>query len=688
MSSFTRLRTAGYFFFLLVTPLFTRSFFQQAASTSDTNQITTERAEKLKVEAEQAERDGELVTSRAKYCEAHDMGGDKKDKCSVLSEKLDRPKLEQAERAFKGKRYAHTIFLAYELTKSGSDAISDRAEELVTSCLDHINSAANGMHYPDPFVNGIATASRGPDPENLYQVGLAAYERGDFGNAVNNLDYLAMTPRYEDAKRLERKIEAYESAMSEARQNEKARSFAAAEEAYQRAANQVLDSPKALSAAIQGSVQVSRQAQAGMMLFAPQAQAPPPTSVSSLSFLTTQRRKAQGSQRPTAPLISDGTELDRIVAAQLKSLSDGEVLFNPPNRMEYGQPHRIEVRISRNVSENLTRGLHGTGPSQQQHIKVSSFMKVSLLGEDFKVQALNEEEQVVDPSGFTQWAWDVTPRKSGHLQLKIRVTARVLLPGVPEQKKDVEVLERGIDVHVSPTKWAMVHVVEHPAATALALLLCALIAVGSQRKVGLWHRLMNRSAASGEVEIAHVLFMDIVGYSKKSMEEQREVIANLNATVHDAEQFKSSNRRNWLVSLPTGDGMALSFFTDVEAPIKCAIQLSKLLKTRGQIQLRMGVHSGPVYRVKDINANLNVAGGGINIAQRIMDCGDAGHLLLSQTVAETLYQMSAWREHVHDLGDVEVKHGLRLRVFSLHSDEYGNPNRPAKIISRGSVTAH
>ena len=190
-------------------------------------------------------------------------------------------------------------------------------------------------------------------------------------------------------------------------------------------------------------------------------------------------------------------------------------------------------------------------------------------------------------------------------------------------------------------------------------------------------QMQNESLA---LEMAHVLFLDIVGFSKLPMNDQREILRELQQTVSGSFAFVRAQRREQLISLPTGDGMALVFFGDLESPARCAMEVSQTLQERSsRLKLRMGVHSGPVYRVADINSNGNVAGGGINIAQRVMDCGDAGHILVSSTAAEMLSQVSFWNSRLHDLGEVEVKHGQIIRVFNLYAPEFGNPEMPGKV---------
>jgi serine/threonine protein kinase/class 3 adenylate cyclase len=193
-------------------------------------------------------------------------------------------------------------------------------------------------------------------------------------------------------------------------------------------------------------------------------------------------------------------------------------------------------------------------------------------------------------------------------------------------------------------------------------------------------------SSSTVLEMAHVLFLDIVGFSLKPMSEERQMLRDLQKMVMATAEFARAHQKNQLISLPTGDGMALVFFGDLEAPVRCAMELSRTLaKGAPQIGLRMGVHTGPVYRVADINFNSNVAGGGINMAQRVMDCGDAGHILLSGTVTELLLQVGNWSENLHDLGEVRVKHGQKIRMWNLYGEGFGNPKTPAKVKAESSI---
>jgi TolB-like protein/class 3 adenylate cyclase len=182
-----------------------------------------------------------------------------------------------------------------------------------------------------------------------------------------------------------------------------------------------------------------------------------------------------------------------------------------------------------------------------------------------------------------------------------------------------------------------------------------------------------------QLEIAHVLFIDIIGYSKLSINDQRAAIDELNQIVRRSEQFQNAEAAARLIKIPTGDGMALVFYKSPEEPVECATEISRALKNHPKLQLRMGVHSGPISGLVDVTERANVAGAGINIAQRVMDCGDAGHILLSRRVAEDLDQYDPWRPFLHDLGTCEVKHGVRVGVVNLCGDEFGNPQLPKKF---------
>jgi class 3 adenylate cyclase len=186
-------------------------------------------------------------------------------------------------------------------------------------------------------------------------------------------------------------------------------------------------------------------------------------------------------------------------------------------------------------------------------------------------------------------------------------------------------------------------------------------------------------ASQPTLETAHVLFMDIVSYATLLTDQQPARLQELQEIVRATTEFQNAQKTGRLLRLPTGDGMALSFFDDLEAPLRCAVEIGRALRTHPNLKLRMGVHSGLVYRIADINENLNISGGGINLAQRVMDCGDAGHILLSRRVADDLGQLSRWTKDLHDLGEAEVKHGVRIHIYNLHNEHIGNSARPRRL---------
>ncbi len=190
-----------------------------------------------------------------------------------------------------------------------------------------------------------------------------------------------------------------------------------------------------------------------------------------------------------------------------------------------------------------------------------------------------------------------------------------------------------------------------------------------------------------ELEIAYVLFIDIVGYSKLATSEQRRLLELLNQIVRECEHFRAAEAKGRLITVPTGDGMALVFYNTPEAPVECALEVSKAVSEHPELKLRMGVHSGPVSGVVDVSGRSNIAGAGINMAQRVMDCGDAGHILVSKHMAEDLEQYGHWKRHLHDLGECEVKHGVRVSVVNLYTEDHGNAEVPQKFRQARKATA-
>jgi len=182
------------------------------------------------------------------------------------------------------------------------------------------------------------------------------------------------------------------------------------------------------------------------------------------------------------------------------------------------------------------------------------------------------------------------------------------------------------------------------------------------------------------LEIAHVLFIDIVGYSKLLTDEQSEALQELNQIIRNTEAVREADAAGHLIILPTGDGMALVFTGSVERPAECALEVSQALRAQPSLPVRMGIHSGPVQLVRDANARENISGVGINIARRVMDCGDAGHILASKRFADDLAQHRRWQRYLHELGDVEVKHGVVVSLVNLYAETIGNPAPPACVV--------
>src|SRR5215475_199906 len=190
-----------------------------------------------------------------------------------------------------------------------------------------------------------------------------------------------------------------------------------------------------------------------------------------------------------------------------------------------------------------------------------------------------------------------------------------------------------------------------------------------------------------ELELAHVLFIDIVGFSKRLINEQRALLDTLNRIVRNTSPFRREEATGKLRKIPTSDGVALVFYTAKKDPVECALEISRANIEHTELELRMGVHTGLVSGVIDVNESANVAGAAINMAQRIMDCGDGGHILLSKRVAEDLEQYADWKPHLHDLGEIEVKHGVRVQVVNLYTEDLGNPEVPRRCKATAGMAA-
>src|SRR5215470_9152242 len=190
------------------------------------------------------------------------------------------------------------------------------------------------------------------------------------------------------------------------------------------------------------------------------------------------------------------------------------------------------------------------------------------------------------------------------------------------------------------------------------------------------------TASQVKLEIGHVLFIDIVGYSQLLITQQSEQVETLRRIVRGTSEFRAAEAEGKLLRLPTGDGGALVFRTTPEAPVLCALEIATELKNHPELRVRMGIHSGPVNAITDLNEQANIAGAGINIAQRVMDCGDAGHILLSKHVAEDLEHFPRWQPYLHDLGECEVKHGGRISIVNLYNDHAGNAALPTRLAAQ------
>jgi len=262
----------------------------------------------------------------------------------------------------------------------------------------------------------------------------------------------------------------------------------------------------------------------------------------------------------------------------------------------------------------------------------------------------------------------------------LSITAMALSAGMAERRRVEEELQQQKVVveTANGTKDHFLATLSHELRTPLTPVISAL----ESRETEPAQTEEDRSAEPTpdlEPEIAHLLSIDVAGYSKLSNNEQIELLQDLNQIVRSTECFRAAETSGKLIRVPTGDGMALLFFRSPEEPMRCALEISGALRDHPHIRLRMGVHSGPVNRITDVNDKTNFAGSGINLAQRVLDCGDPGHILLSARVAEDLAQYRPWQPYLHDLGECEVKHGLRLHLFNLYKDGLGNPQVPGKL---------
>src|SRR6266576_1386047 len=262
----------------------------------------------------------------------------------------------------------------------------------------------------------------------------------------------------------------------------------------------------------------------------------------------------------------------------------------------------------------------------------------------------------------------------------LSITAMALSAGIAERRRIEEELQQQKVVveTANRTQDHFLAMLSHELRTPLTPVISALESIEAEPAQTEEDRSLEPKSDL-KAEIAHLLLIDFVGYSKLLVNEQIELLQELNQIVRDTECFRAAEASGKFNRVSTGDGMALLFYRSPEEPVRCALAISKALQDHPRIQVRMGVHSGPVNRVTDVNDKTNFAGSGINVAQRVLDCGDAGHILLSGHVAEDLAEYRHWQPYLHDLGECEVKHGLRLHLFNVYKDNLGNPQVPEKL---------
>src|SRR5205823_12533008 len=265
----------------------------------------------------------------------------------------------------------------------------------------------------------------------------------------------------------------------------------------------------------------------------------------------------------------------------------------------------------------------------------------------------------------------------------LSITAMALSAGMAERRRVEEELQQQKVVveTANRTQDHFLAMLSHKLRTPLTPVISALESIETEPEQTEEDRCMEPKSDL-ELEIAHLLLIDVAGYSKLLNNEQIDLLEDLNQIVRSTESFRSAEASGKLNRVPMGDGMALLFFHSPEEPVRCALEISKALQDHPHIQVRMGVHSGPVNRVKDVNDKTNFAGSGINVAQRVLDCSDAGHILSTPHGADGLAQYRHWQPCLHDLGECEVKHGRRLHLFNLYKNDLGNPHLPDKLKRR------
>ena len=180
-----------------------------------------------------------------------------------------------------------------------------------------------------------------------------------------------------------------------------------------------------------------------------------------------------------------------------------------------------------------------------------------------------------------------------------------------------------------------------------------------------------------DLETGHILFIDIVGLARMLALEQQESLHKLSQIIRNTDAGKTTEEE--LPRLSTGSGLALAFATTADAAVRCAMQISTGWRTYPELKLRMGIHTGPVNRMTEANDRIGVAGPGVNVARRVTDCGDTGHILLSRHAVERLSDRSHWQPYLHDLGECEVTNGEVIAVVNFYTDEVGNSSPPKRF---------
>lgn len=376
--------------------------------------------------------------------------------------------------------------------------------------------------------------------------------------------------------------------------------------------------------------------------------------------------------------------------------------FESPPEVAEGEVARSRLLIDPEPifaadSDEFRRLASAPGNVAGKETKISHVMEALLSATDgLRVIPKDDPRREISAERPTEWFWELEGKALGDASLTLSLKALLVVAGerrmesvpgfpvhrrvtiVPPRKREPPPSDPSPPVS-SPQNASLAPASGLPFASQLLIAGLMTAALGTARYLSR-HRRARTSGSSENhtLEIGHVLFVDIVGYSRLPIDHQTETLMLLQEIVSNTQEFVRASSSDRLISLPTGDGMALVFFEDALAPVQCAVAIANALTDHPEVELRMGLNTGPVYRVFDINESSNVAGPGINIAQRVMDCGDAGHILMSEATAEVIRQLSGWASAIHAIGEREVKHGVRIRLFNLVVGQAGNPRPPAK----------